>query len=220
MYISYAAHRNIHQRHAVIRNPMKKFPKHILTLAASIVIALVTVACAGNGDEATSTVSIPRSSEFQTQEAEFQTEEAEFGQYGVCYEPTESLREGLAQTLMSDDLGMRAFFMVRHPRDSTTWTLAVDIEGPDLEDEGPIALYTAVGFTVPRITWENVIPMNEVTLEHTNLEDSLDLPNDNLPEVFELQYETRRDGIELIQSCIHEELETNPDTRVYGLAHR
>jgi len=220
MYISYAAHRNIHRRHAVIRNPMKKFPKHILILAALAVIALVTVACADSEDQATSTVSIPRSSEFQTQEAEFQTEEAEYGQYGVCYEPTETLREGLAQTLISDELGMRAFFMVRHPRDSTTWTLAVDIEGPGLEDEGPVALYNVLGFTVPRITWENVIPMNEVTLEHTNLEDSLDIVKDNLPEIFKLQYEERRDGIELIQNCLREELETNPDTKVYGLAHR
>lgn len=187
---------------------ISKYGSGILTLAALAAIALVSVACSDSGDEAISTVSIPRSSEFQT-------EEAEYGQYGVCYEPTESLREDLAQTLISDELGMRAFFMARHPSDSTSWTLAVDIEGPGLEDEGPIALYYVVGFTVPRITWQNVVPMNEVVLQNTTLETSLGRDIEVLGDVFERQYEVYRSGFELIQDCLREELETNPGTKVY-----
>ena len=198
---------------------MKISSKLILAGAALAVIALAFVACSDSGDETTSTVSIPRSSEFQTQEAEFQTEEAEYGQYGVCYEPTESLREGVARTLARDDLGARAFFMVRQPYDSISWTIAFDIEGPGLEGEGPIALLDANGHISTEIGIQNVQPRNVATLEHTTLETSLGRDIAVLGDVFERLYEKDRVGIELIQDCLREELATNPDTKVYGLSH-
>jgi len=191
---------------------ISKYGSGILTLAALAAIALVSVACSDSGDEAISTVSIPRSSEFQT-------EEAEYGQYGVCYEPTESLREDLAQTLISDELGMRAFFMVRQPDDSISWTIAVDIEGPGLEGEGPIAILNGRGQTVPRITKRNVAPFNDVTLQYTTLETSLGRDIAYLEDAYALYFEENLAGIELIQSCLSQELETNPGTKVYERDH-